>query len=164
VANIPFAEDEIADRTRDQQVTAPFFSGTTDDGDEIIVTASLARPGVAGAPAEATDLTARITMADGVRITLTSNTGEVSVDSNLATFAGNVEIISTSGFVVETETLHTALDSISGNTPDTITGTGPIGDFTAGQMQISEEFDGGPLHMHFNKGVKLIYDPKKSER
>lgn len=163
-AKIPFAEREMADRMRDQQVTAPFFSGTTSKGDEIIVTASLARPGGPATPAEATDLTARITMADGVRITLTSDTGSVAIDKNLATFTGNVEITSTNGFVIQTETLNTALKSISGNTPGTITGTGPFGDFTAGQMQIREESDGGPLHMLFKNGVKLIYDPRKLER
>lgn len=163
-AKIPFAENDMADRMRDQQVTAPFFSGTTSKGDEIIVTASLARPERDGAPAEATDLTAQITMADGVRITLTSDTGRVAVDKDLATFSGNVVITATNGFVVRTDMLNTALNTISGNTPGTITGTGPFGDFTAGLMQVREKSDGGPLHMLFNKGVKLIYDPKSIER
>lgn len=160
IANIPFAEREIAERTRDQQITAPFFSGTTDAGDEIIVTASLARPERAGAPAEATDLMARITMVDGVQITLTSNSGSVAIDRNMARFSGNVEITSSVGLVVRTDILNTALDGISGNTPGTITGTGPFGDFVAGQMQFSEKYDGGPLHMLFKNGVKLIYHPK----
>lgn len=163
-ARIPFAEREMVERMRDQQVTAPYFSGTTAKGDEIIVTASMVRPERAGDPAEATDLDAKITTVDGVRFTLTSDTGSVAMDKNLATFSGSVEITSSSGFVVQTELLHTALDSISGNTPGTVTGTGPIGDFSAGQMQISEESDGGPLHMLFKNGVKLIYDPKNSER
>jgi len=163
-AKIPFAEREMAERMRDQQVTAPFFSGTTSKGDEIIVTASLARPNRAGAPAEATDLTVRITMADGVRITLTSDTGIVAVDKNIATFSGNVEITSTNGFVVQTDMLNTALNTVSGSTPGPITGTGPIGDLTAGQMHIREISDGGPLHMLFKKGVKLLYDPRNSER
>jgi lipopolysaccharide export system protein LptC len=163
-AKIPFAEAEMNNRMRDQQVTAPFFSGTTAKGDEIIVTASLARPGGVGAPAEAKDLSARIIMADGVRITLTSDAGEVAIDKNIATFTGNVEITTTTGIVVLTDTLHTALNRISGNTPGTVTANSPFGDLTAGQMQIDEESDGGPLHMLFKNGVKLIYDPKNLER
>lgn len=163
-AKIPFAEAEMAERMRDQQVTSPFFSGTTEKGDEIIVTAGLARPGGAGAPADASDLTARIIMADGVRITLTADTGLVAVDRNLATFSGNVEITTTTGLVVLTDLLNAELDGISGNTPGTVTVTGPFGDFTAGQMQISEISDGGPLHMLFKNGVKLVYDPKAIER
>ncbi len=163
-ASIPFAEQEMADRMRDQQVTAPFFSGTNAKGDEIMVTASLARPGGAGAPAVATNLAANITMADGVRITLTSNTGSVAVDKDLATFAGNVIITSTAGFVVRTEVLNSTLSGISADSPGNIRGTGPIGDFTAGQMQMSTKTEGGPIHMVFKNRVKLIYDPKKHER
>lgn len=163
-APIPFAEREMADRMRDQQITAPFFSGTTDQGDEIIVTASLARPGGDGTPAQATDLNARITMVDGVRMTLTSDTGSVAMDKNIATFSGNVVITSTNGFVVRTELLKTTLNGMNGDSPGKITGTGPIGDFTAGQMQIREISEGGALHMLFKNGVRLLYDPTKFER
>ena len=163
-ATIPFAEREMADRMRDQQITAPFFSGTTEAGDEIIVTASLARPGGVGTPAEATNLNAQITMVDGVRMTLTSDTGSVAVAKNTATFSGNVVITSTNGFVVRTQLLNTTLSGITADAPGQITGTGPIGDFTAGQMQIREESDGGALHMLFKNGVRLLYDPNNSER
>ena len=60
---IPFTEKDVADRLRDQQITAPFLSGTAPNGDEIIVTATLARPGGQNTPAEATDVSARITAA-----------------------------------------------------------------------------------------------------
>lgn len=163
-ATIPFAEKEMADRMRDQQVTAPYFSGTTSKGDEIMVTASIARPGGPNSPAEATDLSAQITMADGVRLTLRSDTGSVAVDKDIATFQGNVIITTTTGYVVLTDTLHSALSGITANTPGEIEGSGPLGDFTAGNMQIDTKTEGGPVHMLFKNGVKLIYDPKRSER
>ena len=162
--NIPFAENEMADRMRDQQVTAPFFSGTTPDGDEITVNASLARPGGDGTPAEATNLSARLSMVDGVEITLTSDRGTVAVGENTATFQGNVEITSSQGILIKTDSLKTTLNAIAASTPGTVTGTTPFGDFTAGRMQLSELSEGGPLHMVFNDGVKLIYDPKTRER
>ena len=161
-ATIPFAEQDMADRMRDQQVTAPFFSGTTSDGDEIMVTASIARPGGPNSPAEATDLSAQITMVDGVRITLRSDTGTVAVDKDLATFEGHVIITTTTGYVVLTDTLNSALSGITANTPGQIEGTGPLGEFTAGNMQIDTKTEGGTVHMLFNNGVKLIYDPKKT--
>jgi len=161
-ATIPFAEQEMADRMRDQQVTAPFFSGTTSGGDEIMVTASIARPGGPNSPAEATDLDAQITMVDGVRINLQSDTGTVAVDKDLATFDGHVIITTSTGYVVLTDTLNTALSGITANTPGQIEGTGPLGEFTAGNMQIDTKTEGGPVHMLFKNGVKLIYDPKKT--
>ncbi|MFT7592832.1 MAG: lipopolysaccharide export system protein LptC [Paracoccaceae bacterium] len=161
-ATIPFAEQDMADRMRDQQVTAPFFSGTTSGGDEIMVTASIARPGGPNAPAEATDLSAQITMVDGMRITLRSDTGTVAVDKDLATFDGHVIITTTTGYVVLTDRLNSALSGITANTPGQIEGTGPLGEFTAGNMQIDTKTEGGPVHMLFKNGVKLIYDPKKT--
>ena len=163
IATIPFAEQDMADRMRDQQVTAPVFSGTTAKGDIIMVTAALARPGGMGTPAEATDLNARITMADGTEFTLTSDLGSIRVADDIATFSGNVRIATTSGFVVRTEILNTALSGVEGNTPGVVTGTGPIGDFTAGRMQITAKNGSGPVHMVFKGGVKLIYDPKQTE-
>jgi lipopolysaccharide export system protein LptC len=159
-AKTPFAGQDMADRIRDQQVTAPFFSGTTSQGDEIIVTADLARPGGMGAPAEARNMKARITFADGGLITLDSDAGTVSPATDIASFTGNVRITSSAGYIIETETLNTAISGLSAVTPDIVTGKGPLGEFTAGQMRISRKIEGGPVHMLFIKGVKLIYEPK----
>lgn len=160
---IPFAEDEIAGRMRDQQVTAPFFSGTTPKGDQIILTAALARPGGADTPAEAVDLGARLTLAQGGRITLDADTGSVNVRDDIATFAGNVRIATDTGLRLQTELLNTALGGISGHAPGPVTGSGPMGTLTAGGMRFEAKNEGGPVHVLFNNGVKLIYDPKQSE-
>lgn len=163
-ATIPFAEKEIADRLRGQQVTRPFFSGITSDGDAISVTASMAQPGSKGEPAIAHDLSARIDTADGTHITLTSQTGVVSMPDDKVTFTGDVQITSSSGFLIETDQLNAALSGVAADTPDTISGSGPIGTFTAGNMTMTAKNEGGPIHMLFNNGVNLIYVPKKPER
>lgn len=163
-ATIPFADQDVGDRLRDQQITAPFFSGTTPQGDELIVTARTAAPGRPGTPAAATELSARITMADGGRITLDADTGRINIARDLATFSGNVRIATSTGYTVVTDTLNTALSEISGTAPGPVNGSGPPGDFTAGSMRITAENAGGPVHMLFNNGVKLIYRPKQPER
>lgn len=164
IATIPFADKDIADRMRDQQITAPFFSGTTSKGEEIIVTASVVRPGGPDTPAEAVDLNGRITLADGQRITLESKTGKFDLPDDMATFSGNVKIATSTELLVLTDVLNTALSGVYGNTPGQVEGSGPFGDFTAGQMEMTAKKDGGPVHMLFKNGVKLIYDPKQSER
>ncbi|MFK7752581.1 MAG: hypothetical protein AB8B51_08530 [Sedimentitalea sp.] len=163
-ATIPFAQADMADRMRDQQVTAPFFSGTTPNGDEIIFTATLARPGGPNVPAEAQDVSARITMADGAQITLDSDTGSVNIADDIATFAGDVRLATSAGYVVRTEILNAAISGVQGNAPETISGTGPIGTFTAGQMEMEAKNGSGSVHLLFKGGVKLVYDPKQSER
>ncbi|MBY6066193.1 LPS export ABC transporter periplasmic protein LptC [Leisingera aquaemixtae] len=163
-AVIPFAQKEIEDRMKGQQVTAPFFSGTTMRGDEIMVTAALARPGRTGSAPVASDLSAEFKLADGGRITLVSETGAIQPDQDLARFTGNVVITSADGLVVETEALDTALSGLEAVSPGPVRATGAIGDLTAGNMQIRTKTQGGPVHMVFKNGVKLLYDPQKPER
>ncbi|UWR52998.1 LPS export ABC transporter periplasmic protein LptC [Phaeobacter inhibens] len=163
-AVIPFAEQDLEDRTRGQQITAPFFSGTTAQGDEIMVTAALARPGGADAPATAVNLEAEIKMIGGGRFLLSSNTGALRPDKDMANFRGDVEILSSDGLRVTTQELNAALDGVRADSPGPVQASGAMGDLTAGAMQIDTKTDSGAVHMVFNKGVKLLYDPQQSER
>lgn len=161
---IPFAEAELEERTRGQQVTQPFFSGTSARGDQIMVTAARARPGSSGEPADAEELSARIRMADGSLITMRSDAGQIAFGRDLVSFIGNVEVTSSVGMTVLSDRLNSTLNGVVGDSPGPITGTGAIGDFSAGSMHFQAKNEGGPIHMVFNKGVKLIYVPEKPER
>ncbi len=161
---IPFAEHDIKARIGDQQVTAPYFSGTTSGGDEVILTAAVARPGGDGRPAEAEKLLARVTMTGGQRITLTSEAGMVDFAAQLATFIGKVQISTTTGYEILSERLETELSGLAARSPGQISGTGPIGTFTAGSMMMESKIEGGAIHTLFKNGVKLVYDPKQPER
>ncbi len=161
---IPFAEREIAERLRNQQVTRPHFSGTTPGGDEITVTAAVARPGSPTDPAGADDVSARMIRADGGEMTLNARTISVDPSADLASFSGAVRIQTSTGLDVQTEQLDTALHGISGEAPGTITGTSPFGDLSAGAMEFGAKNGNGPIHVLFKGGVRLVYRPtKKSE-
>lgn len=159
---IPFAETEIAERLRDQQVTGPHFSGTTPSGDEIIVTADAARPAGPSGMASAQGVSARMTRADGGQITLAAHTVSVDPARDLARFDGDVEIQTSTGLIVRTDVLETALHGIKGRTPGLIEGTSPFGDFTAQKMQFGAKNGNGPIHVLFKGGVRLVYHPAKS--
>ncbi|KIC18110.1 MULTISPECIES: LPS export ABC transporter periplasmic protein LptC [unclassified Leisingera] len=163
-AVIPFAQRDIEDRMKGQQVTSPFFSGTTAKGDEIMVTAALARPGGEGAPAVASDLSAEFRLAEGGKITLASDSGAIHPGQDMARFTGHVTITSADGLIVETEELNTALSGLEASSPGPVRATGVIGELTAGNMQIRAKTEGGPVHMVFKNGVKLLYDPQQPER
>ncbi|WP_192967199.1 hypothetical protein [Phycobacter azelaicus] len=164
-AVIPFAQKEIEERMRGQQVTAPFFSGTTSQGDQIMVTASTARPGSSsGSGATANDLQAEIRMATGGQMTLASESGSVYPDQDRALFKGNVILTSSDGLVVETEELESALSAVSAESPGPVRATGPLGVLTAGQMLVRAESEGAPVQLLFKNRVKLVYDPSKTER
>ena len=161
--SIPFAESEIAERTQGQQITGPFFSGTTGEGDEIVVSAALARPASQTRPAEATDVEARLSRADGSGLSLEAATASVDTAGDRAVFAGDVRIKTTDGLALRTDRLNTALEGVAGDAPGEITGTGPFGDFTAGRMEFGAQSGSNQMHMLFNDGVRLIYQPKPSD-
>ena len=163
-ATLPFAEQEIAERTQGQQVTQPFFSGLTNNGGEIVVTASVANPAIGDKPAQAQNLTAQIKTPDGVTISMSALTGSLASPLDLATFTGSVIIETSTGYRLKTEELSTSLKGVNGQAPSHITGTGPPGNFTAGQMEMYTKEENQSVHTLFKNGVKLIYDPKQSER
>lgn len=162
-AVIPFADKEIEQRMRGQQVTGPFFSGSTAQGDEIWVTATVARANVE-TPILATDLKAEIRMVAGGRLMLTSDHGSVQPDEDLARFVGNVEITTADGMRVQTEVLKAQLSGLHAESPGEIRATGDLGELTAGHMEITAKTPGGPMHILFTNSVKLVYDPQKLER
>ncbi|QBF34069.1 LPS export ABC transporter periplasmic protein LptC [Thalassococcus sp. S3] len=163
-AIIPFSEADIENRLRDQQITAPFFSGVTPNGEEVMVTAERARPGVGGSLPGAENLSGRIRLSNGADITLTATEGTIDPAEDRVTFDGAVRIVTSTGFEITTDTLHSALDKIDAATPGPVFGTGPMGRFDAGQMRITAKSETENVHLLFQNGVKLIYDPKLQER
>jgi lipopolysaccharide export system protein LptC len=161
---IPFAQNEISDRMRNQQVTGPFFSGTMANGDEIIFEATNARPGGPGKPAIANNVTARLKTARGVEMNLLANLASLDTSSDRARFSGDVVLSTSTGIEVRTEVIEAALDGVEGFAPGEITGTSPFGDLTAGEMQFAAKNGDGAMHVLFKSGVKLIYLPEKVEK
>ena len=161
---IPFAQVDLESRLRGQQVTAPFFTGTTKTGHEITIAATKALPGSGESTASASDIEAEIRTSDGRSILMLSDVGSVRPDKNTAVLTGNVRIITADGTRVETETLNALLDGQEITSPGTVTATGPLGDFEAGTMRIFTNSQNGPVHIEFTDGVKLVYDPANVER
>lgn len=164
-STIPFADNEVEQRMRTQQITGPVFAGTTDEGDQVRVTASVVRPGIgeAGKP-EAENLTAQIDLKRGGRITLRATKGELSTQSDMVFFRGDVVIENSEGYTVRTEELRSSLTKIDAETVGPVNATGPLGELEAGKMQLLSETDAQNVQMIFTNRVKLIYDPKQTER
>jgi lipopolysaccharide export system protein LptC len=160
-ANIPFAEGDITERVRDQRITRPFFSGVTDKGEEITVDADAARPGTADRPGGADNIRATIKMTGGTSILLESDSGAIDPTGDVVMLTGDVRITSSTGLHVQTEALNAALSGVRADTPGRVTGTGPMGRFTAGRMEIGAKSDDEDVHMLFKDGVNLIYEPQK---
>ncbi len=157
---LPFAEVDVEDLARDQRLTAPEFSGLTEDGAAISVRATTARPGTDEGVASAEDLVAAYDVPGGLRIDLSAAQGVLDRTGGRMVLTGGVEIVTSSGYRVTTTGLDSALDRTELVSDGAIRAEAPYGTIDAGGMEISHsdaEVDGYVLV--FNKGVKLIYEP-----
>lgn len=157
---IPFADKEVQDRLRDQQITRPFFSGTTSGGDEISFSAdTLKSPEGRLGTNRAESVRARIATAAGATFQLRSDMAELDMKGDTATLEGDVSIVTSSGYRVNTQILRTLISGIEIHAPGTVEAQGPIGTLTAGTMTITSPDAGEATQMLFSDGVKLVYTP-----
>ncbi|WP_299548100.1 hypothetical protein [uncultured Tateyamaria sp.] len=162
IASVPFAETEVQERLRGQQVTAPFYSGTSSSGDRISVSAGT----MATADDQnnaATDLAAHIDLSSGTRVVLFSDSGEFDLAGGASSLAGNVVITTSTGYKLNSDELLTDFDRMSVRSPGPVTGTGLSGTLEAGEMRLEKTDGGENAHLVFTKGVKLIYRPEELE-
>ncbi|WP_417720585.1 LPS export ABC transporter periplasmic protein LptC [Salipiger sp.] len=163
LSDMPFADPETATVPTGEQVTAPYYAGTTSRGEALTMTARSARPVDEGSDSDlsAEDLSARMDMGDGSVITLKSRTALLSDSSREALLQGGVVIESSTGYVLNTESMRTAIDRIEAESMAPVSGTGPAGTLQAGRMKIVPLGEGNDVQLLFTDGVKLVYDPKK---
>lgn len=157
---IPFADKEIQDRLRDQQITAPFFSGSTADGDQLSFSAvKMTTPqGQTGANT-AEKVVARIELATGAQITILSDEAEFDIAQDHASLQGNVNIRTSTGYEITTQTLTSEMSSLWIEAPNALTARSPIGDLTAGAMTLSLPNSSDNAQLLFTNGVKMVYVP-----
>lgn len=160
VGQLPFGDGELPERLRGGQViTAPFFAGQTDTGEDVLFAADLIRPDADGDLTRAEGMRGQITLMSGTAVTMSSATGTFSADQGEATLVGNVDLSTSTGFALTSQELHAGLTALTVTSPGAVTGTGPMGRLDAGAMTLTRRADTGQAHMLFKDGVKLLYDP-----
>lgn len=162
MAALPFADTEIDERLRGQQITAPFFSGTTDGGDVVSVSAGTMATR-SGLKNEAEDFSAQIDLASGTRIILFADRGQFDMASSASSLEGNVVITTSTGYKLVSDALIADFDALALESPGPVTGTGPVGTLDAGKMRLERGTDGTNAHLIFTNRVKLVYSPQIRE-
>ncbi|SFS82269.1 lipopolysaccharide export system protein LptC [Sulfitobacter marinus] len=158
---IQFAEKEIQDRLRDRQITAPFFTGSTAQGDELRFYADvLTTPdGKIGAN-KATNMRATIKTVQGTTYRITSDKAEIDLAKNHAELTSNVIIMTSNGYRLTSDFMTSGLSSLDIESPGPVYGTALEGILEAGSMTASQPQNGDSTHLFFTNRVKLIYKPK----
>lgn len=160
----PITEIDLQKRAQDQGASNATFAGVTRDGDHVKVHAENARP----APDDARrvlaeGVSAELQLTSGAVIDITSDKADMHQSKNSATLEGNVELSTTTGYVLTSERLDARFDDTYVESPGPVQGNGPPGDLAAGRMLITTDQETGDAHLLFTKGVKLVYQPPTSE-
>lgn len=161
---IPFADKEIQDRLRDQQVTGPIYNGVTADGDQLAFTAQrlITPQGQTGAN-EAEEVDVTMDLASGATILLHANNGRFDIAKNITELTGDVKITTSTGYEIISDMLITQMTNLDVTSPGPVQSEGPFGTLDAGAMALNAGKAGEPAQLVFTKGVKLIYDPKQDD-
>ncbi len=159
--SMPFVE-ALQKGATGQQVSAPYFAGTTNSGDVLTMTARAARPDLDGG-ISADELEARMRLNDGSEIKLDAPAARLQDGQQTAHLSGGVRIESSQGYVMTTEAMVSHFNAVSAESLGPVQGEGPLGTFEAGRMRITSTEEGEEVQMVFSGGVKLVYQPPKDE-
>lgn len=157
---IPFAEIDVEKIAREQQLTAPRFSGTTSDGSAIVVDAASATPDLTNLRRLTIQkVVARIETEIGPSYGIIADTAFYDGTDDLLDLEGNVRLSTSTGYKLETGKLSVNLAETGINAPGAVTGRAPAGQLEAGSMKLIT--NGDTQVLVFKNGVKLVYDPKE---
>lgn len=161
-ATIPFADSEVQERLTNQQVTGPFFSGTSSRGDQIAFIAErLSSPDGTVGSNMAEEVIVQMDMANGRQIMLEADQAEVDMINDRSKLSGAVEAITTDGYRVVSDALELRLSQLDVTSPGPVEATTPLGDIEAGGMRLFVPEGKTDAQLLFTGGVKLLYLPQE---
>ncbi|GAA6180810.1 LPS export ABC transporter periplasmic protein LptC [Shimia sp. NS0008-38b] len=162
---IPFADVELEKRLRDRQITAPYFSGQTETGHNITVTSATAHPDLEDSSRIiAQQVGALLTTKDGTELTVTAQAGDMDGSFQEVILDGNVEILTSAGFTIETDEMTFSLEDARAETAGQVTAQSALGQLNAGRMALRPSGENNEIYLFFTKGVHLVYTPQTTTR
>lgn len=154
-----YSDVDVAQLAQDQRIGAPRYSGMTEDGDALMVNAQAAYPDVNGEGASAQNIVARLEAPDGTTTDLTGANGRITPDQTRISLTDDVAMRTSTGYDLQTRSAEMATDRSLVVMPETVSGTAPFGNLTAGRAELSRPGTDMPYHLVFTDGVKLVYQP-----
>lgn len=152
---------EVVEIAREQRVSAPEFSGVTDAGAVIFISAKTARPYTTRPDTiNADDMRLRMDNPDGSYLEVNAIKGEVDGGADIARFLGLARLETSNGFVLETNGLVAELDTGTITSDGLLEIRSPFGELTAGKVTFQASMGKSGLRMLFTNGVRLLYKPQ----
>lgn len=155
---------EVEAIAREQRLSAPRFSGVTDDGAVVVVSARSAQPDPDNSSTIKIDgIRLRMDNPDGSHVEVTGTEGEVAEGARIARFLGLARLVTSTGFEMETNGLIARLDTGLVTTDGLLEIRAPFGELTAGGVEFEVTRENKAQQMLFTGGVKLIYRPQQQQ-
>ena len=156
---IPYAEIEAI--AREPRIASPNFTGMSEDGSVISISAQTARP-IEGESSFLVDgLNAEIDTAEGTHIEIRAGEGFVNTAQRIARLEGLARVVTSNGYEMETSGLTASLASGRIESHGALEVRTPFGSLTAWQLVIETPEGADGQRMLFNEGVRLIYTPQE---
>ena len=153
--------EQVEAIAREQRLSAPEFSGLTDDGAVIVISASTARPDTTRPDTiSIDDVRLRMDNADGSNVEITATMGEIDGRAGIASLLGLARLVTSSGYEMETNGLIAELDTGLVTTDGLLEIHAPFGQLTAGKVTFQMASEGISQEMLFTDGVRLLYTPQ----
>ncbi len=159
-AAIPYAEVDVERILREQGASRPTFGGVTERGVAISLSAESVRPDENREILKGVDLKATLQMPDGGRIDIDSPFGFVDSVTQEATLEGGARLESSAGYIVEAERIVASVSEARVVAETEVRGFGPVGDITAGAMEVTRPETAEGYLIVFKEGVRLVYRPE----
>ncbi len=155
------ALEEVAAIAREQRVSAPTFSGLTEEGATIVISANSARPDdTQPDKVSIDDIQMRMDNTDGSNIEVTATQGEIDGRAQVASFLGLARLMTSSGYEMETNGLIAELQTGLVTSDGLLEIRAPFGQLTAGKVTFQVASDDIAQQMLFTDGVRLLYLPQ----
>lgn len=159
---IPFAKVDVADRLRTPRMTDAGFAGVTADGASLMLTAADAKPEDAAGGAGARIVLGTLETSDGAKTELAAAAVNIDSPAHMIELSNGVEMRSSAGLVISSQGLGIATDRTFAQSRGPITATGPLGQLTAQEMQLTaQDGVGNSYVLVFNGDVRLLYQPQR---
>jgi lipopolysaccharide export system protein LptC len=160
-ATIPFADAEVQMRLARQQVTGPYFSGVSSDGDQIEIYAEVfSAAGGREGENSIQDVRLSVRFADGLQARLVADKAIVNIAEDISRLDGHVRFETSDGYALSGDHFDVRMSSPEISASETIVGKTPAGSVTAGSMHIAKPRNNGSIRLVFTNGVKVLYNPK----
>lgn len=156
--SIPYAELNVEQLAREQRVTAPYFSGVTEDGVAVTLTGGAVVPGIEDSSQVAiTELTANIQTPAELQVTARAPAAVLDTSMGTVLLTGGARVQSSDGLRIVSDALKVDVNDGSMQTLGPIEAEGPFGTLNAGSMGMNRPAPDAPHRITFEGNVKLVY-------